>query len=182
MAKDKLRQYLNKHAKPAVGWQDLVDDVLNDDRDERRFKTSVNYRVLEYLDRTGMKRQDFAEKAGMLPQALSRILKGKQDLRVSTLLKLEKALGEPLIKVLREPNREENPIIRQPSVVMIVQAEQDSFTQVTGLDGLENLPTSNYPISRVDQLLYGGDPREVSVVDGLRTDLVGAMNLVIHNA
>lgn len=68
------------------GWRDLA--------------TSIAITVLALLRQQGMTKQQLAEKMGVKPQYVSRVVKGHANLTLDTIIKLEKALGESIVSVL----------------------------------------------------------------------------------
>lgn len=61
---------------------------------------SIAFTVLALLDQKGMSKQELAIKMNVKPQFVSRIVKGKANLTLETLVKLEQALGAAIIEVV----------------------------------------------------------------------------------
>ena len=59
---------------------------------------SIAFTVLALLDQKGMSKQELAIKMNVKPQFVSRIVKGKANLTLETLVKLEQALGAAIIE------------------------------------------------------------------------------------
>lgn len=55
--------------------------------------------ILHILDEKGMQQKVLAEKMGVSPQQISKIVKGKQNLTLETISKLEEVLGITLIEI-----------------------------------------------------------------------------------
>ncbi len=61
--------------------------------------TIIATRILQTLKARGMTQKDLAEKLGVTPQALTRIVKGRQNLTLQSIRKIEQALEISLITV-----------------------------------------------------------------------------------
>ena len=57
--------------------------------------------VLYYLEQKGMNQKDLAEKMGVTPTYVGKLLKGKENLSLETISKIEKAMGVDLVNVKR---------------------------------------------------------------------------------
>jgi transcriptional regulator with XRE-family HTH domain len=102
MKNDKLRQFLQQEAKPMPGWKEFKNGMLNADREEKRYRFRIAAKILEYIADNELTQKAFAEQVGCKPQYLGRVLKGKQDLRLSTMLKIQRAMNYKLISVAEE--------------------------------------------------------------------------------
>lgn len=60
---------------------------------------SIAFTVLALLDQKGITKQELAAKMNVKPQFISRIVKGKANLTLETLTKLEQALEAPIVTV-----------------------------------------------------------------------------------
>ena len=67
--------------------------------DWRELAASIAVTVLLLLKQRDMTKQQLAERMGVKPQYISRVVKGKANLTLDTIAKLEKALGEQIISV-----------------------------------------------------------------------------------
>ena len=65
----------------------------------RDLAASIAVTVLILLDQHKMSKQQLAEKMGVKPQYVSRVIKGKTNLTLDTIIKIEKALGENIVSV-----------------------------------------------------------------------------------
>ena len=65
----------------------------------RDLAASIAVTVLTLLEQQKMTKQQLAEKMGVKPQYVSRVVKGKANLTLDTIVKLEKALGESIVSV-----------------------------------------------------------------------------------
>ena len=57
--------------------------------------------VLYYLEQKGMNQKDLAEKMGVTPTYVGKLLKGKENLSLETISKIENAMGVDLVNVKR---------------------------------------------------------------------------------
>lgn len=79
---------------------DWEKQALKIEHDEwRELATSIAITVLELLDQNSMTKQQLAEKMGVKPQYVSRVVKGQANMTLDTIAKLERALGETIITV-----------------------------------------------------------------------------------
>lgn len=67
--------------------------------------------VLYYLEQKDMKKKDLAEKMGVEPSYVVRLLKGKENLSLGTISKIEEALEVDLMSVSKPYSKvESNPV------------------------------------------------------------------------
>lgn len=66
------------------------------------FSFDIAVRVLDALRTKGMTQKDLAEKMGVSPQFVNKIIKGQENLSLETITKLGAALGIKLIEVASE--------------------------------------------------------------------------------
>lgn len=59
----------------------------------------IAVRILSVLDEKGMQQKELAEAMGVSPQQVSKIVKGKQNLTLETISKLEAVLGVKLFEI-----------------------------------------------------------------------------------
>ena len=57
--------------------------------------------VLYYLEQKGMTKKDLAEKMGVTPTYVGKLLKGKENLSLETISKIEEAMDVDLVNVKR---------------------------------------------------------------------------------
>lgn len=62
----------------------------------------IAFNVLEALDAYGWSQKQLAEKLGVSPQQVNKIIQGHENLTLSTISKLEQVLGISLIEIVRE--------------------------------------------------------------------------------
>ena len=98
MAKSNIEK-LNELSKPCqTDWLKIAEGL---EQNEAWLKKSAEIaaNVLYFLRKNGMSKQTLAEKMGVKPQFISRIIKGNTNLTLETITKLEEALGQPLIDI-----------------------------------------------------------------------------------
>lgn len=61
---------------------------------------SIAFTVLALLDQKGITKQELAAKMNVKPQYVSRIVKGKANVTLETLVKIEQALGSTIVEVV----------------------------------------------------------------------------------
>ena len=83
-------------AKKLMQWE-----LENDHWTERSFMIALL--ILDELEARNWTQKHLAQELGVSAQQVSKILKGKENLSLSTISKLEKALGIMLIEVNQEP-------------------------------------------------------------------------------
>lgn len=64
-----------------------------------RKSQNIALRILDVLDEKGMQQKELAEALDVSPQQISKIVKGKQNLTLETISKLEQVLGVELVGV-----------------------------------------------------------------------------------
>ncbi len=95
---EKLRQI----AKPLP--KERKEEMENRIRNNGWLKKSAHIAlaVKRELRHLGMTQQELATKMGLSPQYVGRILKGKENLTLETISKMEEALNRPLMRILME--------------------------------------------------------------------------------
>ena len=89
----------HKSATPSKWREEAVFRVEN--RAWLRYSQTIAMRILDEMEKKGMTQKEFAEKAGCSQQYISRILKGRENLSLETISKIETALGTSLIDINR---------------------------------------------------------------------------------
>lgn len=87
---------LNKLASVDSKWLDEA-KYRQDNKGWLRHSKKVAIRVLRTIRELGMTQKQLAEKMGMSPQMVNKIVKGKENLTLQTIAKLEDTLGVSLI-------------------------------------------------------------------------------------
>ena len=78
-------------------WEKLAQKIESEEW--RDLAASIAVTVITLLDQHNMNKQQLADKMGVKPQYVSRIVKGKANLTLDTIAKLEKALGESIVTI-----------------------------------------------------------------------------------
>lgn len=84
---------------PTYHWMNRV-DYKKENRAWIRKSVNVALKVLDTLDEKKLSKSELAEKLGVSRQKVSRIVKGQENLTLSTITKLELALGIKLVYVI----------------------------------------------------------------------------------
>lgn len=99
---------MNKEEKRKQFWDSVKDDngswikkakYRRDNRAWLRKSQSIALRILNVLDEKGMQQKELAEAMDVSPQQISKIVKGKQNLTLETISKLEAVLETTLVEV-----------------------------------------------------------------------------------
>ena len=59
----------------------------------------IAMRVLDEMENKGLTQKEFAQRVGCSQQYISRILKGKENLSLETISKIETALGVSILEI-----------------------------------------------------------------------------------
>lgn len=59
----------------------------------------IAMRVLDEMENKGLTQKEFAQRVGCSQQYISRILKGKENLSLETISKIEAALGVSILEI-----------------------------------------------------------------------------------
>lgn len=74
---------------------------LKDNKDDRHwlpYSERIASRTVKAITEQHISQRQLAERMGCSPQYVSRILKGKENLSLETICKLESALNEPILR------------------------------------------------------------------------------------
>ncbi len=113
--KEKI-ELLNRNSKPEgtnARWKEIA-QWNRDHAESLEDFTIIASRILQTLKDRGMTQKQLAQKLEVSPQALTRIVKGRQNLTLHTIRKIENVLDIALITVNRQP---------KPKVVNTVRFE-----------------------------------------------------------
>ncbi|MBQ7269158.1 MAG: helix-turn-helix transcriptional regulator [Bacteroidales bacterium] len=95
---DRVVTYLKKNASPEPSrWKEEV-EWRRANRGWLRYSQYVAIRMLSKMDELHMTQSALAEKMGCSQQYISKVLKGKENLSLETLWKIESALEIDLVK------------------------------------------------------------------------------------
>ena len=64
-----------------------------------RYSQMIAMRVLDEMENKGLTQKEFAQRVGCSQQYISRILKGKENLSLETISKIEAALGVSILEI-----------------------------------------------------------------------------------
>lgn len=96
---EKMRKLASIAIPASKNYNEWLDQTI-DELESLSLAQEIAMAVHHHLDKNGMSQKDLAILMGVTPQNISKILSGKEDLKTSTILKLEKALGLKLIQVM----------------------------------------------------------------------------------
>jgi len=71
---------------------------INDNRHWLPYSEKIASRTAKAITEQHISQRQLAERMGCSPQYVSRILKGKENLSLETICKLESALNEPILR------------------------------------------------------------------------------------
>jgi transcriptional regulator with XRE-family HTH domain len=152
------RDFLKQAASPNSGWADLQEEILNEDQQERQYRFRIALLVLAFIRQEGISKQDFAARIGWKPQYLSRVLKCKQDLKLSTILKIQRAIGSTVIEIAEEEFTAPAPVrllkskpVHTPTVVITIT--ERNYPQKNA-KSFSSHRSGSYNLPRADGFLY----------------------------
>ena len=64
-----------------------------------KYSQMIAMRVLDEMENKGLTQKEFAHRVGCSQQYISRILKGKENLSIETISKIEAALGVSILEI-----------------------------------------------------------------------------------
>ena len=96
--KEKREQFLNSIEDDNGSWLKKA-RYRKENRAWLRKSQHIAVRILSVLDEKGMQQKELAEAMDVSPQQVSKIVKGKQNLSLKTISKLEAVLGVKLFEV-----------------------------------------------------------------------------------
>ena len=96
---DRVRRYLlEEHASPTPSkWRELF-DFLETNKSWLRHSQNIAMLMLDRMEELGMSQKQLAEKMNCSPQYISKVLRGRENLSLETLTKIENALEISIIK------------------------------------------------------------------------------------
>ena len=99
---EELIEKLNKHRSPSQSkWRERGVYRM-ENKAWLRYSQAIAMIVLDAMEETGLTQKALAEKMGCSQQYVSKILKGKENLSIETLCKIEVALGLSLLPQMEE--------------------------------------------------------------------------------
>lgn len=78
-------------------WEQLAQQI--EQQEWRGLAASIAITVITFLNKHQMTKQQLAEKMGVKPQYVSRVVKGQANLTLDTIAKLERALDETIVTI-----------------------------------------------------------------------------------
>jgi transcriptional regulator with XRE-family HTH domain len=100
MAVDKLNEKLNAIAsKESSGWMEEA-QFATDNAVWIKKSQLIALKVLRTLRELGMTQKELAERMGISPQQVNKLVKGKENLTLETIARVGEALGVDLFEVL----------------------------------------------------------------------------------
>ena len=103
----KTAQPRSEEAKGRARWR-------RENREWLRMSQSIALQVLDYLHSTGLTQKELAERMGVSPAYIAKLVKGGENLSLETICKLHEALGIKLVYVT-EPYSSPMTIVLPPS-------------------------------------------------------------------
>ena len=93
-----IAQRLEEHASPTPSnWRELF-DFLETNKSWLRHSQNIAMLMLDRMEELGMSQKQLAEKMNCSPQYISKVLRGRENLSLETLTKIENALEISIIK------------------------------------------------------------------------------------
>ena len=93
-----IAQRLEEHASPTPSkWHELF-DFLETNKSWLRHSQNIAMLMLDRMEELGMSQKQLAEKMNCSPQYISKVLRGRENLSLETLTKIENALEISIIK------------------------------------------------------------------------------------
>lgn len=114
-----LNQLLQTPLPKSTDWMDAVAD---DQKNERRndLAGAIALRLLAYKRSERLNSQQLADRVGVSPQYMGRVLKGRENLSLDTIAKLEEKTGLTLVLILKP--RKQNLIARSTPLLAQLRA------------------------------------------------------------
>ena len=93
-----IAQRLEEHSSPTPSkWRELF-DFLETNKSWLRHSQNIAMLMLDSMEELGMSQKQLAEKMNCSPQYISKVLRGRENLSLETLTKIENALEISIIK------------------------------------------------------------------------------------
>ena len=90
---------LNAHKSPTPSkWREEAKYRV-ENRAWLKYSQMIAMRVLDEMENKGLTQKEFAQRVGCSQQYISRILKGKENLSIETISKIEAALGVSILEI-----------------------------------------------------------------------------------
>lgn len=96
----RIVEKLEKYASPTPSkWREMF-DYMEANETWLRYSQHIAMLMLDRMDELGINQKQLAEKMNCSPQYISKVLKGRENLSLETLFKIESALD---ISIIKEP-------------------------------------------------------------------------------
>lgn len=100
---NKIVERLQKHASPTpCKWREVF-EYMNANDSWLRYSQEIAMQMLDRMEELRINQNQLAERMGCSRQYISKILKGRENLSLETLYKIENALGISFIKEANAP-------------------------------------------------------------------------------
>lgn len=150
--------FLKQASVPNDRWAGLQEEIINEDQQERQYRFRIALLILAFIRKEDISKQEFAARVGWKPQYLSRVLKCKQDLKLSTILKIQRAIGSTVIEIAEETFAAPAPIRRlkskpvyTPTVVFTLTGRNYSRKNTAPFSSRKS---ASFDLPRTDGFLY----------------------------
>lgn len=95
---DKIIKRLEKHASPTpCKWREAF-EYMNANDSWLRYSQEIAMKMLDRMEELNINQNQLAERMGCSRQYISKVLKGRENLSLETLYKIEKALDISILK------------------------------------------------------------------------------------
>jgi transcriptional regulator with XRE-family HTH domain len=91
----------------------------------------IAVRVLDTLRAKKMTQKDLADRMGVSPQFINKVVKGQENMSLETIAKLSSALDIKLIEVVESENRQQNAYNYEHAYEVSEQYRKEFFTQAS---------------------------------------------------
>lgn len=105
-------EILKQIAVPMTEEERRVEQERAENREARRYSALVALTVRRELRIKDISQQSFADRLGVSPQYLGKILKGNENLTLETIGKIERVIGRPILKVMVEEDKPVDSVYR----------------------------------------------------------------------
>lgn len=133
-------------ARPMTNEERASMDYRAENADWLQLSATIALKIRKLLRQQGMTQVDLADRLGVTPPQVSKLLSGKINFELKTLVSIQKALGKPIINVSLQ---EELPVSEQlikTQVVLVTQYIKSAPILSNQRFGSESLFTNFKPI------------------------------------
>ncbi len=103
----------------------------------------IAVRINIFLKSSGMQKQELATLLNVSPQQVSKIVKGRENLTLQTISKIEKALGISLLGLDSNREKKTKVIFKKTDLTYTQPTQEDDFYQKKSAKVVEILPINN---------------------------------------